>query len=308
MNPKQHIIKMLIQAGPVVSGETLSAALGISRVAVWKHIQGLVHSGVPIVASSKGYRLEDDPDSLQPWTFGARQARIHYQPETSSTMDDAAALARKGCPDFTVVVALRQTHGRGRMQRGWLSADGGLYFTVVVRPDIPMLLAGLINLAAAIDMAAVLRADYQIDAGLKWPNDILVNNHKICGILSQMEAEGERVAHINIGIGLNVNNQPESEASIAVSMNGLLERAIPRRDILEAFLDRFERRVAAFDPQAVIEQWKALNVTIGRQVRIFTINSMVEGKAEDVDAHGGLVVRLPGGSHTTVMVGDCFHR
>lgn len=308
MNPKQHIIKMLTQAGPVVSGETLSAALGISRVAVWKHIQGLVHSGVPIVASSKGYRLEDDPDSLQPWTFGARQERIHYQPETSSTMDDAAALARKGCPDFTVVVALRQTHGRGRMQRSWLSADGGLYFTVVIRPDIPMLLAGLINLAAAIDMATVLRSDYQIDAGLKWPNDILVNNHKICGILSQMEAEGERVAHINIGIGLNVNNQPESEAPIAVSMNGLLERAIPRRDILEAFLDRFERRVAAFDPQAVIEQWKALNVTIGRQVRIFTINSMVEGKAEDVDAHGGLVVRLPGGSQTTVMVGDCFHR
>ena len=308
MDSKQHIIKILGHADHVISGETLSAALGISRVAVWKHIQALVHSGVPILASSKGYRLESDPDSLQPWTFGARQTRIHYQPETSSTMDDAAELARQGCPDFTVVVAQRQTRGRGRMQRDWLSADGGLYFTIVVRPDIPMLLAGLINLAAAVDMADLLRSDYQIDAGLKWPNDILIGKHKICGILSQMEAEGERVAHINIGIGLNVNNAPETEEPIAVSMKTLLGRTIPRRDILTAFLDRFEKRIAAFDPQTVIDQWKTFNVTIGQQVCVFTIKEMIEGTAEDMDANGGLIVRLSDGTLKTVMVGDCFHR
>ena len=307
MDPKQHIIDILNQADTVISGEALSRELGISRVAVWKHIQGLVHSGVPVAASPKGYRLESEPDSLRPWTFGSRQSRIHYYPETSSTMDEAASLARQGCPHFTVVVAERQTHGRGRMQRDWLSADGGLYFTVVIRPDIPMLLAGLVNLAAAIDMADVLRSGYPIAAGLKWPNDILVNQYKICGILSQMEAEGERVAHLNIGIGLNVNNTPENEEPVAVSMRTLLGRPVARRDVLTAFLDRFEKRIDAFDPQAVIAQWKALNVTLGQRVRVFTINAMIEGSAEDMDASGGLIVRLADGTLKTVMVGDCFH-
>ena len=308
MDPKQHIIKILDHADHVISGETISDALGISRVAVWKHIQGLVQSGVPIAASSKGYQLENDPDSLQPWTFGARQTRIHYHPETSSTMDDAAALARQGCPNFTVIVAERQSKGRGRMQRDWLSNDGGLYFSIVVRPDIPMLLAGLINLTAAVDMAELLRSDYDIDAGVKWPNDILVGKHKICGILSQMDAEGERVAHINIGIGLNVNNTPQTEEPVAISMKTLLGRSVPRREILNGFLDRFEKRMAAFDPQQVLEQWKSLNVTIGQRVRVFTIKDMIEGAAVDIDAQGGLIVRQADGSETTVMVGDCFHR
>ena len=308
MDPKQHIIKILDHADHVISGETISDALGISRVAVWKHIQGLVQSGVPIVASSKGYQLENDPDSLQPWTFGARHTQIHYHPETSSTMDNAAELARQGCPDFTVVVAERQSKGRGRMQRDWLSNDGGLYFSVVIRPDIPMHQVGLINLTAAVDMADLLRFDYQIDAGVKWPNDILVGKHKICGILSQMDAEGERVAHINIGIGLNVNNTPQNEEPVAISMKALLGRSVPRREILTGFLDRFEKRMAAFDPQQMLEQWKSLNVTIGQRVRVFTIKDMIEGAAIDIDSQGGLIVRLADGSQTTVMVGDCFHR
>jgi BirA family biotin operon repressor/biotin-[acetyl-CoA-carboxylase] ligase len=139
--------------------------------------------------------LPHDPDSLHPWAFDAWQDRIHYFEETTSTMDEAMALARKGCPDFTVAVAQRQTRGRGRMQRTWLSADGGLYFTVVVRPDIPMMLAGLVNLAAAIDMADLLRSMHRVDAQLKWPNDILVGNHKICGIVPDGSRRGSGRPH-----------------------------------------------------------------------------------------------------------------
>ena len=308
MDPKQKIFKILNQADDVVSGETLSAELGISRVSVWKHIKGLVQSDIPIVSSPKGYRMTRDPDSLLPWEFDAWQDRIHYFRETASTMDEAMALARKGCPDFTVVVAQRQTCGRGRMKRTWLSADGGLYFTVVVRPDIPMMLAGLVNLAAAMDMANLLRSLYQVDACLKWPNDILVNKHKICGVLSQMEAEGDQVAHMNIGIGLNVNNAPETEEPIAISLKTLLAQPVPRREILIAFLDVFEKRISMFDPHAVIEQWKSRNVTLGRQVRVFTVKDMVEGTAVDVDSHGGLILRLADGTRQTVIYGDCFHQ
>jgi BirA family biotin operon repressor/biotin-[acetyl-CoA-carboxylase] ligase len=308
MDSKQKIIFTLKQAGDVVSGETLSAELGVSRVSVWKHIQGLVRSGVPIVSSPKGYRLSRDPDSLWPWEFDFWHDRIHYFRETTSTMDEATNLARSGCPDLSVVVAQRQTSGRGRMQRTWLSADGGLYFTIVIRPDIAMMQAGLVNLAAAIDMANLLQASYQVDARLKWPNDILVDKHKICGVLSQIEAEGDQVAYMGIGIGLNVNNAPETQEPTAISLRTLLARSVPRREILSAFLERFEKRMSSFDPFAVIEQWKSGNVTIGQQVRVFTVKNWVEGTAVDVDSHGGLILELADGSRQTVMHGDCFHR
>jgi len=308
MNPKQKIFKILNQAEGVISGETLSAELGVSRVSIWKHIQGLVKSGISIVSSPKGYRLARDPDSLVPWAFDTWQDRIHFFQETGSTMDEATVMARKGCADFTVVVAQRQTRGRGRMQRTWQSADGGLYFTVVVRPDIPMMLSGLVNLAAAVDMARLLRSLYQVDACLKWPNDILVDNHKLCGLLSQMEAEGDQVAHMNIGIGLNVNNVPETETPIAISLKALLGRQVPRREILVAFLNFFEKRMLAFDPHVVIDEWKSNNVTLGRRVRVITVKDMVEGTAVDVDSHGGLILQLADGTRQTVMHGDCFHR
>ena len=307
MDSKQKIFNILNRADGVISGETLSAELGVSRVSIWKHIQGLVQSGISIVSSPKGYCMTGDPDSLVPWAFEAWQDRIHYFQETGSTMDEAMVMARKGCADFTVVVAQRQTCGRGRMQRTWVSADGGLYFTVVVRPDIPMVLAGLVNLAAAVDMANLLRSLYQVDACLKWPNDILVNQHKLCGVLSQIDAEGDQVAHMNIGIGLNVNNAPETESPMAISLKAVLGRSVPRREILIAFLNDFEKRMSTLDPHAVIDEWKSNNVTLGRPVRVVTVKDMVEGTAVDVDSHGGLILQLADGTCQTVMHGDCFH-
>jgi BirA family biotin operon repressor/biotin-[acetyl-CoA-carboxylase] ligase len=308
MESKQQILSMLKAAGDVVSGETLSAAAGVSRVAIWKHVKALTLSGIPIQATSKGYRLVRDPDSLWPWEFDTRQDRIRFFQETPSTMDEATALARRDCPSFTVVVAQRQTRGRGRLQRTWLSGDGGLYFTVVVRPEITLMQAGLVNLAAAIDMADVLRAQYGVDARLKWPNDILVDHRKICGVLSQMEVEGDQLRYLTIGLGLNVNNGPEIEMPAAVSLEGLLARKVPRRPILTAFLDRFERRMAAFDSDVVIDQWRANTVTLGQPVCVVTIKKRIEGMAVDVDRYGGLTLQLANGSYQTVRVGDCFHR
>lgn len=307
MDPKCQIVTILSRSGEVVSGQTLSKQLGISRVAVWKHIQGLIQSGTPVVSSPKGYRLNPDPDSLCAWGWGSRQDRVHFFPETASTMDDAMVLARRGCPEFSVVVAQRQARGRGRMQRTWLSEDGGLYFTVVLRPLLSVMQAGLVSLAAAIDMAGLLRTAYQVDARLKWPNDILVDRRKICGVLSQMEAEGDRVDHINIGMGLNVNNTPQTREPSAVSLKALTGRSLPRREILIAFLDMFQKRILTFDPVAVVDQWRSVNVTLGRRVRVATLNQWVEGTALDLDAHGGLILRLADGSLQTVVYGDCFH-
>jgi len=306
MVPKQRIVQILSRHGAVVSGETLSAELGVSRVSIWKHIKGLIQDGTPIESSPKGYRLRLDDDNLHPCLFEDRQERIHFFQETKSTMDEATRLAREDCPDFTVALAQHQTNGRGRMQRAWISEKGGLYFTMILRPAIPLMLSGLVNLAAAIDMAELLSSRYGVEAGVKWPNDILVNGKKICGILSQMEAEGDQVVYLNIGMGLNVNNHPEKNEPNAVSLRSLLGRQVPRREILVGFLDVFESRMTAWDATQVVAEWKSRNVTLGKRVRVETLRQEVEGTAVDLDDHGGLILQMDDGSRQTVVHGDCF--
>ena len=183
---KAQILKLLRSHDTIVSGEKVSTDLGISRVAVWKHIHKLQELGYHIMSTSSGYRLIDSPDVPFPWEFSDHDYNLLYYPEVSSTMDIAKELARKDCPDFTVVVAGRQTRGRGRLKRQWLSDDGGIYFTVVLRPDIPVPLSSRVNFLASLTLARVLRELFQIDAAVKWPNDILVDGHKISGMLSAL--------------------------------------------------------------------------------------------------------------------------
>jgi BirA family biotin operon repressor/biotin-[acetyl-CoA-carboxylase] ligase len=209
---------------------------------------------------------------------------------------------------FTVAMAQRQRHAEeGGWTRTWLSADGGLYFTVVLRPDIPLALSGLVNMAAAIDMANVLQSLYGIDARVKWPNDILVDGQKNLRNSVPNGSRGRsRRSSMNIGIGLNVNNRPEIEEPVAVSIKSLLGKTVPRREILEAFLTSFEKRISAFEPSAIIEQWRSRNSTLGQKVRVVTLRDEVEGAAIDIDNQGGLIVQTEDGIQKTVMYGDCF--
>lgn len=307
MGTREKIFKLLSEADSVLSGERISQELGISRVSVWKHVKGMTDSGVAIAASAKGYVLGPDGDSLNPLGFGHLQDRIHYHREITSTMDEAVALARSGCPDFTVVVSEQQSSGRGRMARTWVSDEGGLYFSVVVRPELPIDLAHLVNLAAALEINDILRSSYGIDSWLKWPNDILVSDKKICGCLSQMEIEGGDIGFLNIGIGLNANNNPSPVEPAAISMKQILGGDVPRRIILTDFINRFEDRLAAFDPPALIEEWKSQSNTIGRKVGVVTKKKKYQGTAVDVDDKGGLVVEYEDGTRDTVIYGDCFY-
>ena len=182
---KAQILEILRSRSGVVSGEELSAALGISRASIWKHIHKLQEFGYQILSTSGGYRLVSSPDILFPWEYPGDAANILYFPEVTSTMDIAKDLARKNCPDLTVVIAGRQTKGRGRLKRRWLSDDGGLYFTMVLRPSISVQWSFRVNFLASLTLARVIREMLQIDAKVKWPNDILVDDLKISGMLSE---------------------------------------------------------------------------------------------------------------------------
>ena len=305
---KGQILDILRASKNVVSGELLSKKLGISRVSIWKHLQKLRELGYDIAATPKGYRLESDPDLLFPWEFPGREQKIHYFEEVTSTMDIARDLARKGCPDFTTVIAGRQKKGRGRLKRSWLSAEGGLYFTMVLRPEIPPGLTPRISFSASLIMARTLREMFGINAGVKWPNDILVDGRKISGMLSEMEAEADRVSFVNVGVGVNVNNDPTSEVQAASSLKRILGREISRKLILVRFLDEFENKVKDASFGNVISEWKRYTVTLNKQVRIVTTRDVTEGIARDVDEDGALVLELEDGSIKRVLYGDCFHQ
>ena len=304
---KGKILERLRQSKGVLSGEAISAELRTSRVSVWKHIKKLQELGYEIEASANGYRLVDSPDVLYPWEFPGRADRIHYYPEISSTMDIAWDMGRNGCPEFTVVTADRQTRGRGRMARTWISEDGGLYFSTVLRPRIPAFLSFQINFAASLTLAMLLRRMFKIDAQVKWPNDILVQNAKLSGMLSELETKADMVSFINLGIGINVNNDPNPKEQKAVSLKQLLGKNLSRREILAAFLDDFEARMKSLPDENLIHHWKKYTGTLNKDVRITTLKESYEGFALDVDDNGALTLRLKDGTIKNVIYGDCFY-
>jgi len=303
---KAEILKILRSQSGVVSGEELSAALGISRVSIWKHIHKLQDFGYQILSTSGGYRLDSSPDILFPWEYPGNDVNILYFPEVTSTMDIARDQARNNCPDLTVVIAGRQTQGRGRLKRRWLSDDGGLFFTMVLRPPVPVKSSFKVNFLASLTLACVIREMLQIEAMVKWPNDILVDDFKISGMLSELETEADRVSFIGIGMGINVNNDPSGAEPGASSLKKISGREVSRKDLLSRFLNRFGDRINKANFEDVIAEWKKYTVTLGRQVRIVTSVEESEGLAVDVDESGALVLELANGERKKIIYGDCF--
>ena len=306
---KSKILGLFRSAQDIVSGETLSTALGISRVSVWKHIQKLQECGYEIEATPRGYQLLKSPDTPFPWEFPQREGLIHYFPEVTSTMDIAREMARKGAPHFSVVIAGRQTSGRGRLRRTWYSSDGGLYFTLILRPDIPLQWCFRVNFAASLALCRTLRSLTGLNAAVKWPNDILVDGKKLSGMLSEMEAEAEMVSFVTVGIGINVNNDPTADEPNACSLRQLLGKPVSRKEILARFLDELQTYLDASDDNLgkTIAEWKQLNCTLGRRVSVITPLETSTGLALDIDSTGALILELPDGSHKKVLYGDCMN-
>jgi BirA family biotin operon repressor/biotin-[acetyl-CoA-carboxylase] ligase len=304
---KAQVLEALREHGGYLSGQTLAEQLGISRVSIWKHIRGLKEDGYVIEASPRGYKLVSSPDLLLPYEFPDWQERIHYFTEIGSTMDVARELAKKGAKEGTIVIAEAQTRGRGRLRREWLSPEGGIYFTVILRPRISPVYAPRINLMAAIAVAATIRKLFELNAELKWPNDILIAGRKVCGILAEMDAEMDVVNFVNVGIGINANNSVTQFEKPATSLKDALGRKISRKEFLSALLVEIERRLPLLMKAELLKEWKKLSATLNKDVRIMSLGEEVVGRAIDIDATGALILRKKDGSLTTVLVGDCIH-
>jgi BirA family biotin operon repressor/biotin-[acetyl-CoA-carboxylase] ligase len=302
-----RILDALRECGGYLSGETLSQRLGVSRVSVWKHIRGLRKDGYVVQSSPRGYRLISSPDLLFPYEFPDLEQRIHYFPEIGSTMDVARELARRGARAGTIVVAESQTGGRGRLSRQWLSPQGGIYFTLILRPKIAPAYAPRINLLAAIAVAATIRKLFGLEAELKWPNDVLIAGKKVCGILAEMDAELDVVNFVNVGIGINANNSATRFEKTATSLKEVLGREISRKGFLGALITEIERWQPLLMKADLLKEWKELSATLNKEVTVMSLGEELTGQAVDIDSTGALILKDRNGSLRTILAGDCVH-
>ncbi|MCR5833932.1 MAG: biotin--[acetyl-CoA-carboxylase] ligase [Selenomonadaceae bacterium] len=321
---RKTIVEILKNAGTdFISGESIAGELGISRTAVWKHIQKLRDSGYEIISRERrGYNLKDAPDLLLPSEIqigldtkiiANTTDKMYYYPAVESTNHEAKALAYHGAQEGTIIVAEEQSGGKGRLERNFYSPRGkGIWFSVILRPNFPPYEASKFTLMAAVAVAEAM-ARFNLKAEIKWPNDILFEGRKIVGILTEMSGEIGKINYIVIGVGINVNisheDFPEDIRSVAASLSEMNGAPISRVKFFRAVLEEFDKLylnviTSGFDD--IINLWRKYNITLGKDIRVITMGDNGEsysGKAVDLDKTGALIVETEQGLRT-VYAGD----
>ncbi len=321
MTNKETILEELYKKrGSFVSGGELAKRLRVSRAAVWKSINSLRRAGYKIESAPReGYRLARVPDLLLPYEIKRELAtkvlgkRIEHFREVGSTNDVAKELASQGAEEGTVVIAETQSGGKGRLGREWFSPRGGIWLSVILRPRLSPDEVPKVALMLGVAAAKALRGT-GLDCYLKWPNDVLVRGRKVSGILTEMDAEMDKVNYIVAGVGINANNDvddfPSEFRHSATTVKTELGREVSRVAVVINLLEELEKSYRFFTSgkfEIVLREWRDLARTIGKEVRILTHNKTIEGTALDIDGDGALLLQLKDGRVEKILSGDCIH-
>lgn len=302
---KEEILRLLRSADGYISGQELCNRFGVSRTAVWKAINQLKEAGYEIEAQqNKGYRIMAAPDlmteaeikSLMHTEWVAKE--VLYFDTIDSTNTKAQELAEKGYPSGTLVVADKQESGKGRRGRSWVSPSGtGIFMTLMIKPDINPNNASMLTLVAALAVAKAITSVTGEEALIKWPNDIVVNGKKVCGILTEMNAQFDYINHIVVGIGINVHNEsfPEEISQMASSL--MIEaggKRFHRAQIIAETMSYFEQYYDTFlktqDLSALVREYDELLVNRNKSVRVLDPKEPFDGKAMGITPKGELIV------------------
>jgi BirA family biotin operon repressor/biotin-[acetyl-CoA-carboxylase] ligase len=302
---KEEILRLLRSADGYISGQELCNRFGVSRTAVWKAINQLKEAGYEIEAQqNKGYRLVAAPDlmteaeikSLMHTDWVAKE--VLYFDTIDSTNTKAQELAEKGYQSGTLVVADKQESGKGRRGRSWVSPSGtGIFMTLMIKPDINPNNASMLTLVAALAVAKAITSVTGEEALIKWPNDIVVNGKKVCGILTEMNAQFDYINHIVVGIGINVHNEsfPEEISQMASSL--MIEaggKRFHRAQIIADTMSYFEQYYDTFlktqDLSALVREYDELLVNRNKSVRVLDPKEPFDGKAMGITPKGELIV------------------
>lgn len=317
---KLEVLKRLQRAdGQPLSGQQLADTLAISRTAIWKHMNQLKEEGYVIeTIRKKGYILKEVPDiidvakikaALETTSFGQV---IHYEEQLASTQPVAHQLAQQGAQEGTIVICEQQTAGKGRMLRPWVSEKGkGIWMSVILRPDVPTYKAPQFTLVAAVAVAKAIEDVVDVRPEIKWPNDLLINGYKCTGILTEMQAEPDRINALIMGIGINVNHAaedfPEELRPIATSLKMITNKEIDRATLIARILFYLEQYSAAYVADGfthIKKEWENYSCTLGNRIRVTTLREQFVGQAIEISEEGILSVRLDDGEVKRVYSAD----
>jgi BirA family transcriptional regulator, biotin operon repressor / biotin---[acetyl-CoA-carboxylase] ligase len=320
----EEIIRLLKDRSPgSLSGEEMSRRLKVTRAAVWKRVRHLRALGYKIEASTRtGYRLIRSPDLLTPsevrpllrtkWMGRA----IHHFHSTDSTNSMAYQLALQGAEEGEVVVAETQKKGRGRLGRKWYSPPfTNLYLSVILRPEIPPQQASLMTLMAAVATAGAIQKFSGLQPMIKWPNDILLKNRKVAGLLNEIHSETDRIHFVILGIGVNLNMDEKMFSkeilSLATSLKRETGQSISRKAFLQTLLEELEMWYETFlreGAPAVLKAWRDKARIQGRPVKVTSFGEVCAGTAIDLDSDGALILETEEGERKRIVAGDIEYR
>lgn len=315
---KTKILKVLRNSEDYISGQYICNELGVSRTAIWKYMNHLKEDGYVIDASqNKGYKITAYPDVLTEVELGSLLEneffgnKIYFYEEIDSTNNEAKKKAEDGATHGTLVITECQNGGRGRRGKKWISPSGsGIWMSFVLRPEIHPNSASIITLVAALSVVSALKNINGLECNIKWPNDIVVNGKKVCGILTEMSSELDAVNYVIIGIGINVNTTDFDESIKDVASSILLQTGltIKRSQVVADFAKCFERYYNIFmqtqDMSGLVDEYNGLLINAGREVKINGINSEFVGNAIGINKIGELLVKKQDGSIENIMAGE----
>ena len=320
----EEILQLLRDAPSIfLSGEEISRRLKVSRTTVWKRMKQLRAAGYEIEASTRsGYRLIQSPDRLtsseiKPILKTEWMGRtIHHFQTLDSTNSKAYQLALKGAEEGEVVISESQGKGRGRLGRQWFSPPfSNLYLSAILRPKIPPHQASLITLMAAVATADAIQKFSGLLPLIKWPNDILLRDRKVAGLLNEIHSEMDSIHFVILGIGVNLNMDektfPKEIRAVATSLKIEMGQTISRKAFLQSLLLELERWYSIFFEEGsavILKAWRDRAHIKGREVKVTSFGETFVGTAIDVDSDGALILETGGGKQRRVMAGDIEYR
>ncbi|ATD54740.1 biotin--[acetyl-CoA-carboxylase] ligase [Clostridium chauvoei] len=315
---KEKVLTLLKGSNDFISGQKISDKLGITRSSVWKYINILKREGYVIEGiSNKGYKLISSYDILNPLEIKEKLKtknigkNINYFESIDSTNIKAKNLANSNSPDGTLVISETQSLGKGRLDREWISPKGGIWASLILKPNLEPIHAPKITLIAAAAMAITLKG-YSLDIKIKWPNDLILKDKKVCGILTEMNCDMDRINYIILGFGLNVNipekNIPINLKSKATSLLISTGKSFSRTDLLCNFLNNFEilynELLDKNHANTSIDICRKYSLFIDEEIIISTLNENKKVKCIDITSDGSLLVLDSLGNKSKVFSGE----
>lgn len=319
---KNKVLETLYEKkGKYIPLAEISSELEIPESSVQEHIKSLLNEGYTIECSDTNEVLLKEEltlllphklkDELNTSYIGKE---IHYFREVDSTNEVAKRLAQEGAPEGTVIIAERQRKGRGRRGKQWISPIGGAWISIILRPNTLPINAPQLTFTAGVAAAETIKKEYGLEIGIKWPNDILIENKKVCGILTEISTEKNSIDYIIAGIGIDANVDldllPPELREETTSLKTELEEEISRMLLVRKFLENFEAMYNEFNQgnfQKILKKWRKYSKTIGSNVEIRKGTEIIKGEAVGVNREGALILELKDGSLRKIISGECRH-